>query len=211
MLKGAHGQGSSPAVTHWPASTLLLTSCSFCCGEGNEKKKLLWKKVSGGQAIGVFFGLEKIKSWRPYFCCLSVLQENKTAVWREDRTEKQKEPTEMGLFHCPCSWEWFLWTSVSKRWVLLGLWLSSMLFRSSLGQGLTRADGAGGLPPSHQISCEHPSLRKRELDICLHLHVAVLEFAGEQLPAPEKLLFPLSTTCSRWQISTVLATDTISK
>lgn len=122
---------------------------------------------------------------------------------------------------CSRSWEWFLWTSVWERWVFLGLWLSSMLFRSSLGQGPIWADGAGGLPPSntgarcvfreHHISCEHPSLRKRVLDICLHMHVAVLEFAGEQLPAPEKLLFPLSTACSRWQISTLLATDTISK
>lgn len=47
-----------------------------------------------------------------------------------------------------------------------------------------------GLPPSnmgtrcafreHNIRCEHPSLRKRELDLRLHTCVAVLEFAGEQ-------------------------------
>lgn len=69
-----------------------------------------------------------------------------------------------------------------------------------------RADGTGGLPPSntgarctfreHSISCEHPSLRKRELDLCLHVRVAVLEVAGEQLSAPHELPFPLSTACS---------------
>lgn len=71
---------------------------------------------------------------------------------------------------------------------------------SSLRQGVTWADGTGGLPPlnvgacstfrEHNISCEHPSHRKRELDLCLHTCVTVLEFAGEQQSVLISCLFP---------------------
>lgn len=82
---------------------------------------------------------------------LSVLQENKTAVWRKDRTENQKKKTktttEMGLFHClfmlmrmiPCL----------REMSLLHLWLFSMLLislpRNSHSRSLAAAVWDGNL------------------------------------------------------------------
>lgn len=50
------------------------------------------------------------------------------------RQKAQKTPLKWAYSTvCSCSWEscsWFLWTSVSERWIFLSLWLFSMFFIS---------------------------------------------------------------------------------
>lgn len=187
-------------------------------------------KITGNWAISIFFRLKKIKSWRPFFCFLSVLQEKKqkTATLREDRTEKQTLEWAYSTI-CSCLWEWFLWVSVTQKWDFLSLFFfnafhlplnsHSQLFAAAVWDGNLSegrccapsrgswADGMGFLPPAREpVAClESTVWAVNTLPLKEIIRPGCVGIGWGQLLALAELPFPLSTGRS------VLATDTISK
>lgn len=110
-------------ISSWhqlPASALLLTSCLLCCGEGNENKRLLWKKsLATGQSVYSLdskrLSHEGLISAASQFC----RKKASNVMRRQDR----KTNTKMGLFHC-------LFMLVGM--ISLGFCLTEMGFSQSL-------------------------------------------------------------------------------